>query len=37
MTEMIEIPSGDDIHRKDFVRRGRWAGGRNSPALIASP
>ena len=36
MTEMNQTPHGDHIHPQGFVRRGRWVGGRHSPALLAS-
>jgi hypothetical protein len=32
---MIPVTGVDDIQPQGFVRRGRWAGGRHSPALIA--
>ena len=35
MNKMIPTASGDYTHPQGFVRRGRWAGGRHSPALIA--
>ena len=35
MTETNQTPHGDHIHPQGFVRRGRWVGGRNSPALLA--
>jgi hypothetical protein len=30
----IQIPSDDDTGSRHYVRRGRWAGSRTSPALI---
>ncbi len=36
MSETISTPTGNESHDRDFVWRGRWAGGVTSPALLAS-
>jgi hypothetical protein len=36
MSETIATPTGNESHDRDFAWRGRWAGGLNSPALLAA-
>jgi hypothetical protein len=33
MSQLIQTPSGDYVHPRDFMRRRRWASGPHSPAL----